>query len=46
MIGVIGNLAGVRTALTIAGIILSPTLLLYARAIRHRGRPNGEGKSS
>lgn len=46
VIGVIGNLAGVRTALAVAGIILSPTLLLYARAIRHRGRPNGDGKTA
>ena len=38
VIGAIGNLAGVRTALTVAGMILSPTLLLYARAIRHRGK--------
>jgi MFS transporter, DHA3 family, tetracycline resistance protein len=41
VVGAIGNLAGVRTAMTVAGIILSPTLILYARAIRHRGRPNG-----
>ncbi len=46
VIGVIGNLAGVRTALTVAGLILSPTLLLYARAIRHRGRPNGDERSA
>jgi MFS transporter, DHA3 family, tetracycline resistance protein len=39
VIGAIGNLAGVRTALTVASIILSPALLLYARALRHRGRP-------
>jgi DHA3 family tetracycline resistance protein-like MFS transporter len=44
VIGAIGNLAGVRTALTVAGIILSPTLVLYARAIRHRGRANGDEK--
>ena len=41
VIGAIGNLAGVRAALTVAAIILAPTLLLYARAIRHRGAPNG-----
>ena len=42
VVGAIGNLAGVRTALTVASIILSPALLLYARAIRHRGRPDLE----
>ena len=42
VIGAIGNLAGVRTALTVASLILSPALLLYARAIRHRGRPDLE----
>jgi DHA3 family tetracycline resistance protein-like MFS transporter len=36
VIGAIGNLAGVRVALAVAAIILSPALLLYARAIRHR----------
>jgi predicted MFS family arabinose efflux permease len=39
VVGAIGNLAGVRAALTVASIILSPALLLYARAIRHSGRP-------
>ena len=39
VVGAVGNLAGVRSALTLAGIILSPALILYARAIRHRGRP-------
>ncbi len=42
VVGAIGNLAGVRAALTVASIILSPALLLYARAIRHRGRPDLE----
>ena len=37
VIGAVGNLFGVRPALTIAALILSPTLLLYARAIRHGG---------
>ena len=36
VIGAIGNLAGVRAALTVAAIILSPASLLYARALRHR----------
>ena len=42
VIGAVGNLAGVRTALTVAAVILSPALLLYARAIRHRGNPDAE----
>lgn len=42
VVGAVGNLAGVRTALTLAAVILSPTLLLYARAIRHRGRPDAK----
>jgi len=42
VVGAIGNLAGVRAALTVASIILSPALLLYARALRHRGRPDLE----
>ncbi|MBA2618012.1 MAG: hypothetical protein H0U91_07570, partial [Rubrobacter sp.] len=42
VIGAIGNLAGVRTALTVASVILSPALLLYARALRHRGQPDLE----
>jgi DHA3 family tetracycline resistance protein-like MFS transporter len=37
VIGAIGNLFGVRSALTVADLILSPTLLLYARAIRYGG---------
>jgi MFS transporter, DHA3 family, tetracycline resistance protein len=37
VIGVIGNVFGVRSALTITAIILSPTLLLYGRAIRRGG---------
>ena len=37
VIGAIGNLFGVRPALTVAALILSPTLLLYARAIRYGG---------
>ncbi len=47
VIGAIGNLAGVRAALTVAAIILSPAILLYARAIRHRdledANPPGSG---
>jgi DHA3 family tetracycline resistance protein-like MFS transporter len=37
VIGAIGNLFGVRPALTIAALVLSPTLLLYGRAVRHGG---------
>ncbi len=37
VIGAIGNVFGVRPALTVAALILSPTLLLYARAIRRGG---------
>jgi DHA3 family tetracycline resistance protein-like MFS transporter len=33
VIGAIGNLFGVRPALTVAALILSPTLLLYRRAM-------------
>ena len=33
VIGTIGNLFGVRSALTVAALILSPTLLLYKRAM-------------
>ncbi len=39
VVGAVGNLAGVRSALTLAGLILSPALLLYARAIRHDDGP-------
>jgi MFS transporter, DHA3 family, tetracycline resistance protein len=37
VIGAIGNAFGVRQALTAAALTLSPTLLLYARAIRRGG---------
>ena len=37
VIGAIGNVFGVRPALTAAALILSPTLLLYTRAIRRGG---------
>ncbi|CAA9472061.1 MAG: hypothetical protein AVDCRST_MAG02-3806 [uncultured Rubrobacteraceae bacterium] len=42
VVGAVGNLAGVRAALTLASLILSPALLLYARALRHRGKPGAE----
>jgi MFS transporter, DHA3 family, tetracycline resistance protein len=41
VVGAVGNLAGVRSALTLAALILSPALLLYARAIRHDGAEPG-----
>ena len=41
VVGAVGNLAGVRTALTLAALILSPALLLYARAIRQNGAQPG-----
>src|SRR5918997_1228746 len=37
VIGAIGNIFGVRPALTVAALILSPTLLLYARAMKRGG---------
>src|SRR5215208_1062001 len=37
VIGAIGNIFGVRPALTVAAVILSPTLLLYARAMKRPG---------
>jgi len=37
VIGAVGTFGGIRAALTLAGLVLSPTLLLYARAIRHGG---------
>ena len=36
-IGAVGAFGGLRAALTVAGLVLSPALLLYARAIRHGG---------
>jgi hypothetical protein len=35
----IGNIFGVRQDLTAAALILSPTLLLYARAIKRGAEP-------
>jgi MFS family permease len=37
VIGAIGNIFGVRPALTIAALVLSPTLLLYVRAMKSGG---------
>ena len=45
VVGAVGNIFGVRPALTVAALILSPTLLLYARAMkRGRGRSRSEGR--
>ena len=38
VVGVIGTVASLRAALAVAGLVLAPALLLYARAIR-QGRP-------
>jgi DHA3 family tetracycline resistance protein-like MFS transporter len=37
-IGVVGTLSGMRTALVASGLLLTPALALYARALRHGGR--------
>ena len=37
VVGAIGNIFGVRQALTAAALILSPTVLLYGRAIKRGG---------
>jgi DHA3 family tetracycline resistance protein-like MFS transporter len=42
MIGAVGTLAGIRAALAVAGLILSPALALYGRALRHGGDPAPE----
>jgi hypothetical protein len=45
VIGAVGNVFGVRPALTVAALILSPTLLLYARAMK-RGGVDPEAKDA
>jgi MFS transporter, DHA3 family, tetracycline resistance protein len=37
IVGAIGTLASIRTALATAAIVLSPALLLYGRAVRYGG---------
>lgn len=37
VIGAVGQVFGVRTALVAAGLVLSPALLIYARALRRGG---------
>lgn len=38
VLGVIGNVFGIRAALVTAAFVLTPTLALYGRAMRHGGR--------
>jgi DHA3 family tetracycline resistance protein-like MFS transporter len=38
VLGVIGNVYGIRAALTVGGLVLAPALALYGRAIAHHGR--------
>jgi MFS transporter, DHA3 family, tetracycline resistance protein len=38
VLGVIGNVFGIRAALVAAALVLTPTLGLYARAMRHGGK--------
>jgi hypothetical protein len=46
-IGAVGTLAGIRAALAVAAITLSPALLLYARAIRRgAAEPDLEGPNN
>lgn len=37
-IGVVGTVSGMRAALVLSGLLLTPALALYARALRHGGR--------
>ena len=37
-IGVVGTLSGMRAALVASGLLLTPALALYGRALRHGGR--------
>jgi DHA3 family tetracycline resistance protein-like MFS transporter len=37
-IGVVGTLSGMRAALVASGLLLTPTIALYGRALRHGGR--------
>ena len=47
VIGAVGTLAGIRAALAVAGLTLSPVLALYGRALRHGGvEPALEGVES
>jgi MFS transporter, DHA3 family, tetracycline resistance protein len=46
VVGAIGNIFGVRQALAAAALILSPTLLLYGRAIKRGGAEPGLKEAS
>ena len=37
-IGVVGTLSGMRAALVASGLLLTPAIALYGRALRHGGR--------
>ena len=37
-IGVVGTVSGMRAALVASGLLLTPALALYGRALRHGGR--------
>ena len=37
VIDAVGTFGGIRAALTVAGVVLSPALVLYAWAVRHGG---------
>ena len=37
VLGLIGNLRGIRTALAVGALAIAPALVLYARAIRRGG---------
>jgi hypothetical protein len=38
VLGGIGNAFGIRAALVAGGLVLSPAIALYARAVAHHGR--------
>ncbi len=38
VLGVIGNVFGIRAALVAAAFVLTPALALYGRAMRHGGK--------
>jgi len=43
-VGLIGTVASLRAALVVAGALLSPTILVYARVLR--GHPKSEEQTS
>jgi hypothetical protein len=38
VLGAIGNVWGIRAALTVGALVIAPVLWLYGRAIAHQGR--------